>query len=349
MNGVTIRHPGHRRTARRLAAALVLLALIGGGCGGEEAGDDATARGPASAELRRQLDAATQINLADFAPAGGRTLRQVADEVEMVGPELALATKRFTPGRSQRLAFGLIDANTGFVYAPTVVYLARSENAAASGPFRAPADLLVTDPPFRSQTAATEEDPFAAVYQASVPIPRPGRYLVLAVSRLKGRDVASTSAITVRSKASDPIPDVGEPAPPVTTDTVAGAGGDIARIDTRLPPDDMHAVSFADVVGKRPVALLFATPQLCQSRVCGPVVDIALQLKETYGDRMTFIHQEVYVDNDASKGVRPPLRTFRLPSEPWLFVVDRSGKVTSRLEGSFGFNAFQAAIRGGLE
>ena len=29
------------------------------------------------------------------------------------------------------------------------------------------------------------------------------------------------------------------------------------------------AVNFKDVVGKRPVALLIATPALCQSRVCG--------------------------------------------------------------------------------
>jgi len=154
--------------------------------------------------------------------------------------------------------------------------------------------------------------------------------------------------VTVRSKAADPIPDVGQAAPHVATDTVASAGGDIKAIDTRLPPDDMHDVSFKDVAGKRPVALLFATPQLCQSRVCGPVVDIAAQLKETYGDRMTFIHQEVYVDNDANKGLRPSLRAFALTTEPWLFVVDRDGRITSRLEGSFGFNAFQAAIKTAL-
>ena len=348
MHGVTVSPRGDRRTARRLICAVVLLALIGG-CGGEDSDEDATPRGPASADLRRQLDATTRVDLADFPPVNGRTLRQVADEIEMVGPQLGLATQLFTPGRAQRLAFGLIDPKTGFVYAPTVVYLARGENGRASGPFRAPADLLVTDSPFRSQTAATEEDPFAAVYQASVPLPRPGRYLVLAVSKYQGRDVAATAAVTVRAKTADPVPDVGEPAPPVATDTVASAGGDIASIDTRLPPDDMHDVSFKDVVGKRPVALLFATPQLCQSRVCGPVVDIALQLKETYGDRMTFIHQEVYVDNDPNKGLRTPLRTFRLPSEPWLFVVNRRGEITSRLEGSFGFNAFQAAIRSGLD
>ena len=70
-------------------------------------------------------------------------------------------------------------------------------------------------------------------------------------------------------------------APKVETDTKASARGDIASIDTRTPPSDMHEKSFADVVGKQPVALLFATPQLCQSRVCGPVVDVALQQKST--------------------------------------------------------------------
>ncbi len=332
----------------RLVAAVALTALLIGGCGDEGSDDDATPRGPASAELRRQLEAATRVDPGAFAPAGGRTLRQVADAVGMVGPQLAFATQQITPGRAQRLAFGLIDPDTGFLYAPTVVYLAQRENAPALGPFVAPADLLVTDSPYRSQTAATEKDPFAAIYEASVSIPRPGRYFVLAVSKFKGRDVAATGAITVRSERSDPIPEVGEPAPRVATDTVASASGDIAKIDTRLPPDDMHDVSFEDVVGKRPVALLFATPQLCQSRVCGPVVDIALQLKETYGDRMTFIHQEVYVDNEVAKGLRPSLRAFHLRTEPWLFVVDRRGRVASRLEGSFGFNAFQTAIRAGL-
>ena len=101
-------------------------------------------------------------------------------------------------------------------------------------------------------------------------------------------------------------------------------------------------------MGKKPVALLFATPQLCQSRVCGPVTDIALQLKAEYGDRMTFIHQEVYVDNDPNKGLRPPLQRFNLRSEPWLFVVGADGRITARLEGSFGLKAFEDAIKTAL-
>jgi len=110
----------------------------------------------------------------------------------------------------------------------------------------------------------------------------------------------------------------------------------------------MHDTDFAAVIGKRPVALLFATPALCESRVCRPVVDIALQLKARYGDRMQFIHQEVYVDNDPAKGLRAPLRAFNLPTEPWLFVFDERGRLTTRLEGSFGFNAVERALKSAL-
>ncbi len=63
---------------------------------------------------------------------------------------------------------------------------------------------------------------------------------------------------------------------------------------------------------------------------------------------MTFIHQEVYVDNDPNKGLRQPLKQFNLRSEPWLFVVGADGKVTSRLEGSFGLKTFENAIKTAL-
>ena len=67
------------------------------------------------------------------------------------------------------------------------------------------------------------------------------------------------------------------------------------------------------MLGKEPIVLLFATPQFCQSRVCGPVVDVAEQVKQEYGDKAAFIHMEIYNDNDPSKGVRPQVRAFHLP------------------------------------
>ncbi|MCW3016590.1 MAG: hypothetical protein JWO02_3682 [Solirubrobacterales bacterium] len=340
-------------TRRPFVAALAAAGLLAGcgsssGDGASKDGAAPTPRGPSSAALRAKLDASTKVTAASFEPAGGRTLRQVADSLDGTGPQVSFATQTLVPGPARRVAFGIIDEQTGFVYAPTAIYLASSENAKARGPFPAPADLLVTDAPFRSRNAATESDPFAAIYETKVPLDKPGDYPVLAVSLIDGQRVGAAGLITVTPAGKDPIPDVGEQAPRVATDTLASAGGDVKKIDTRVPPSDMHGASLKDELGKRPVALLFATPQLCQSRVCGPVVDIAAQLKKTYGDRMTFIHQEVYKDNDTSKGLRPPLQAFKLRTEPWLFVIDKTGKITARLEGSFGFRAFEAAIKTGL-
>jgi hypothetical protein len=126
--------------------------------------------------------------------------------------------------------------------------------------------------------------------------------------------------------------------------------GNISMLTTRLPASqELGRTSFADVVGHKPVALLFATPQLCQSRVCGPVTDEMLQLKQRYGDRMTFIQQEVYVDNNPKKGLRTPLKRFHLPSEPWLFTVRKDGTIAARLEGSIGLQEFEAAIQAALK
>lgn len=96
------------------------------------------------------------------------------------------------------------------------------------------------------------------------------------------------------------------------------------------------------------MALLFSTPLLCQSRVCGPVTDIAVQLEHEFGDRVTFIHQEVFVDNDVSKGLRPQLRAFELQTEPWLFTFRRDGQIAARLEGAFGVKAFRRAVEAAL-
>ena len=113
-------------------------------------------------------------------------------------------------------------------------------------------------------------------------------------------------------------------------------GGDVEEIDTRVPPSTMHDEDFADVVGKKPAVLLFATPALCQSRVCGPVVDIAEQVKAEHEDEdIAWIHMEIFNDNTVDKGYRPQVREWRLPSEPWLFTVDRSGRVAARIEGAY--------------
>jgi hypothetical protein len=335
--------------SRRLAPlALVLCAALLAACGGGGDKQDPIQRVPAKGGLRDRVAAAQTPNPSSFPAAGGKTLQQVADSIGAQGPDLALASSIFTTGKN-RLAFGLISQDGQFIYGPTALYVARRPDAKAKGPYMAPADVLLTEGRYRSKQAATEQDPFSAVYAAQVPFSKDGKYSVLAVSEDGGKKFASTGQINVFKPSDDRIPAVGEQAPKIRTDTVADAKGDLGKIDTRVPPlADMHRKSFDQVVGKKPVALLFATPQLCQSRVCGPVTDIAAQMQAKYGDKMEFIHQEVYVNNDPNQGLRDPLLQFHLQTEPWLFVVDKNGKITARLEGSVGVKAFENAIKTGL-
>ena len=197
--------------------------------------------------------------------------------------------------------------------------------------------------------AAVDSSPIAQIYSATVPFASPGTWSVLVVTKQGNGMVGAPAQVKVTAKSKETIPDVGETPPRISTDTVTSAAGDLAAIDTRRPfARELHEVNFKDVLGRKPVALLFATPQLCQSRVCGPVVDIALQMKQKYGDRMAFIHEEVYKDNQVAKGLRPQLTAFHLQTEPWLFTIDRNGKIAARLEGSFGVKEFERAIQAAL-
>ena len=326
-----------------LLSILVVAAILTlGACGG----DGADQSEPSSAERIRQLDSQTRADIRQFPSSEGRTLQQMADRFEP-GPHVALGTSVHRSGRN-RLAFGLLDADNQFVYAPSAVYIGRSAGDKARGPFPAVADSLVTDPPFRSRGEASEDDPFASIYTAYVPLERPGKWELLVATQLGDRLLAGTGVVRAISPRADRIPFVGEKAPVVKTETLASAAGNVESIDTRVPPDDMHDVSFDEVAGRKPAAVLFAAPALCESRVCGPVVDIAAQVKKKYGDRVQFIHQEAYVDNNLNRGLRPPLRAFGLETEPWLFTVDRAGRVAARLEGSFGLGAFESAVMAAL-
>lgn len=331
----------HSSSLALACAALVLLA----GCGSSEKGGGSTSPNAAPAPASSpQLTAAEHPTEAEFPKPEGRTLRQLADTLRP-GPQAGLATSVYTPGEN-RLAFGLIDDDSKFVYGRTAVYLSRTPTGRASGPYLAPADSLEVRTAFRSQTSNSTAGELKAVYHAEVDLPKPGRWFVLTVTRLGNDLYGGTADLTVRP--STKIPAVGDAAPSVDTPTLASVGNDVSKIDTRTPPSDMHEVNLRDVLGKRPVALLFATPALCQSRVCGPVADIGAQLQAAYGDQVDFIHNEVYVDNDPSKGLRPQLEAYRLETEPWLFTIDADGRVAARLEGAFGIDEYKAAVEAAL-
>jgi hypothetical protein len=347
-----------RRAGRLRPRCAVLgagLALALAGCGSSAKTTSGTTRAaapPVTAPVVSAAGAKTGIGSvagaenpapAPFAPARHRTLPQLGALASRTAT-LMPATGVLTPG-TQRFAFGLTASSGEFIYGATALYIARSASAPASGPYLAPADPLGVGAGYRSN----ENDGafgLQAIYHTDLPLPRAGTYTILAMTRVGGRLLASPTEIAVAP--SSPIPDVGQRPPAIATDTLASTGGRVALLTTRHPAESMHSVSLKDVLGKRPVALLFSTPELCTSKVCGPVTDLAVEAEREFGSRMTFIHQEIYVNNDPAQGYRPQLKAFHLQTEPWLFTINRRGVIAARLEGPFGVRELRQAIEAAL-
>jgi hypothetical protein len=213
----------------------------------------------------------------------------------------------------------------------------------AIGPFPAAIESLATMPAFSGET--TSEDPIAAgvVYSTPLDFPGDGDWRLAAILKEDG-ELKGALLPSVEVGEFEKVPKVGEKAPLIHTPTRQDVRGNLSKITTRIPPDTQNKVDYADALGKEPIVLLFATPQFCQSRVCGPVVDVAEQAKHEFGDKAAFIHMEIYNQNDPAKKVRPQVRALHLPSEPWLFTIDRKGIVKDTVEGAFGLKLMHEAV-----
>jgi hypothetical protein len=144
-------------------------------------------------------------------------------------------------------------------------------------------------------------------------------------------------------KASPEVPTVGQPAPRAASATTADPLG-VNPLCTRDPMCPLHTTSLSSVIGTgKPVAVMFATPALCQTATCGPVLDQLLAIRKSYEERIALVHAEIYRSN---KGVdvSPTVKAWNLPGEPWLFTINGQGIVTNRLDGAFGRDEMKRAL-----
>jgi hypothetical protein len=320
-----------RRPGTRLLLPLALLALLpASGCGGSS--DDGSRPAPAVAE---------------FPSAKGKTIGDLLHDPGAKPSKLVIApaTQTFDVGEN-RYAFGVFTRGQEQISdADVALYFAKDGKGPVIGPLPAQVTSLETKPAYRATGASGPGEATTVYVVPKVDFNRNGPWLAIAV--LKGNDGLEVTRLTATPVVGEfpQIPADGEKAPVIHTPTAAEVGGDLATIDTRVPPDQMHQVDFADVVGKKPVVLVFATPALCQSRVCGPVVDAAQQVADSYKGRADFIHMEIWNDNEIGKGPRPQVEAFNLESEPWAFLIDRNGIVRDRIEGAFGVSELEEAMR----
>jgi hypothetical protein len=353
-----------RRRATSASACLLAIAVLAAGCGGGS--DSSTAAGG-------EVASHPAPPRSDFPKAEGRTLGEIVKSAdshsELVVSPAALAFYKgvnrypfgvFHPDRSQvddaEIALYVARVSPAVPGGAEAVENGKGKKGAvararrealeqpAMGPYPAAVESLATKPAYRAQTTADDPDAATSVYTTDVDFPSNGEWRVAALIK-QGDELAATLLPSATVGEFKKIPRVGQRAPLIHTPTPSDVGGDLSKITTRIPPDTQNRVDYADVLGKEPIFLLFATPQFCQSRVCGPVVDVAEQLKDQYGDKAAFIHMEIYNDNDPSKGVRPQVRAFHLPGEPWLFAIDRHGVIRAEVEGAFGLDRMTKVVK----
>ena len=322
-----------------LFAVFALFAALLAGCGGSSSSS--------SSETDGGTQSASSQPPAHFPSAAGKTFQSLRKGLAK-GPILAPSTTNsLERGRVNRFGFALFNADRSQLQgAQAAVYTAAADGTHLQGPYVAKAESLKVSPRFESQTTASDPDAAKAVYVAKVPLT--GRKtIIFGLAQVNGKMVSVGGLELTPATPDNPRlpPDVGQPVPRIHTPTLTSAHGNAKAIDTRVPAaTDLLRDDLYDVLGKKPVVLTFATPQLCQSRVCGPVVDVVDQVKSEVGDKASFIHVEIYNDNDANKGFRPQVKAFRLPTEPWTFVIDRSGRVSTRFDGAFSVDELRAAV-----
>jgi hypothetical protein len=315
------------------ALALLLLVLVIAGCGGDDKDGDSASGSPTPTQPTQQVK---------WPRGDDKTIRALRAE-RPEGAVFAPSVGTLRVGEN-RIGFALFDVSRKQVTPEAVaLYVAKPDGTGLRGPFEARRESLRVKPQFQSRQTQADLDDVDTFWVADVDFPKRGRYVVTALAQLDGKMV-STSQFEMRAGPGGP-PDIGEKAIRVDTDTPRDVGGNLEKIDTRLPPiPELHQTNFADVLGKKPVVLAFATPQLCQTRVCGPVVDVVAQVRAETSSDVEYIAQEIYVDNDINKGFRPQVGEWRLPTEPWTFVIGKDGKVVDRFEGALSVRELKAAV-----
>jgi hypothetical protein len=295
-----------------LAVPVVFLA----GCGGTDEGGSAATE-PTTTAGRESLETLWRAHGEDVAVVAGTSDHAVG---------------------ANRISFLVVDKQGRAVERPTArVWISRGLKQA---PF---AETTARLEPIGVPGGDTAD--VGGIYVATVTTPTAGKYWFMA-EPVGGRKIQAIGNIVVARKSV--APSVGDRAIPSKTPTLASTDGDLAALTTSRHPDRaLYRTSVAQALrGKEPFVVAFATPQYCQTRTCGPVVDVvsAVRKAQPASNDVQFVHVEVYADNDPAKGVNRWVAEWRLPTEPFTYVVDRTGVIRTKLEGAFSAAELERAV-----
>lgn len=321
-------------THRPALAIVAAIALVAAACGG--AADEPSPSATSSAE---RCDVSPE-------PAADVVSSWSGEQRPTVYPQIIDPGGTITCG-SNRLMFSFLDASSVPVAAPDRSVTVNLVDLGADP------DATVTTAEAEFIWAIEGE---VGVYVANVDLPTAGLWGAEFVTA-----VADAAPEVIRVpfdvRATRSVIGIGDPAPSVDTPTLDDVGGDLTRLSTDDEPvEAFYTTSIADALtAGEPFVVAFATPKFCATAQCGPTLDRIKPVAAAHPD-VTFINVEPYLLEEVEGQLQPVITdgrltpaaatdAWRLPSEPWVFVVDRDGIVRGSFMLIFGDDELDAAVR----
>jgi hypothetical protein len=179
------------------------------------------------------------------------------------------------------------------------------------------------------------------VYEATgVSFGRAGFWEATVTAPFGGEERKATAAFEVLPTAA--IPAAGDMAPRTENLLPGAADAPVKAVDSRaeddgtVPDPALHRLTVAQAIATgEPTVVVISTPVFCVSRFCGPITDTVDAIAAEQGDQANFVHIEVWrdyegkaVNKGAAEWIYPNPQTDA--SEPWVFLVDGSGRIVRR-------------------
>ncbi len=177
------------------------------------------------------------------------------------------------------------------------------------------------------------------VYSAEVSFDRAGFWSAQVTADVENEgELTGNSVFEVLEENAVPAP--GDPAPRTDNLTIDSQDAPLHAVDSRaanggkIPDEELHQMTIKESIARgEPALVVFATPVYCVSRFCGPITDMIQDLAHRYRDRANFIHVEIWRNFEqqaVNKGAADWLLVNNDLSEPWVYLIDADGKITTR-------------------
>jgi hypothetical protein len=206
-------------------------------------------------------------------------------------------------------------------------------------------DLAPETPELVWEGAATGYNDYEVPYWTiNLELPRAGYWgLGAEIALADGRQATGQFAIEAQAQSLGPA--VGA-RPPASQNRTLDSEPDINRLtsDFNTPDPALYQMTVAEAMRSgRPTVVAFTTPAFCATQICAPVLESVKQARQQVGDRVNFIHIEVYQEFEPLV-LADEITVWGLTSEPWTFVLNSDGAVTARLGGPLAVSELMAAV-----